>query len=233
MIASSMVSRQLLPPCGTSSFPTYEANMYHCTRESSPKSSQYDQMMDVFKERPSTPATIATSAVDSDDSNSVSSLSSNEDEDRRSIFRTYWKQNSNRIAPFAEATSRLRTRSISDEDSDKSNNTYERSLKEQEGIPRRRSIFGNNAQQCLVKQQSLPCFRMNAPLVYRKAVSDSELQCKRLPSCLRPSKYSGASSTLKKKCDKEVSFSERTHVVDYTIPVEVWAEDGWSKYFAP
>jgi hypothetical protein len=52
---------------------------------------------------------------------------------------------------------------------------------------------------------------------------------------MRPAKYSQQSelqSVTKPQQQYKVSFDGRINVVDYNLPVEVWAEDGWSKYFA-
>lgn len=252
MNKSSTSSLQLaspMPSISVSTFPSaMTANMHNHNEDDVDELSlaRYDLAMDIFKERPGTPSTIATSGYDSDgDHSSVSSLSSGEGEpDRRSIFRSYWKRNGNLEPSSPASRPGMRKRSMPppqipneneqemNDDSENTNNTYERTLKEQEDSPQpRRSIFGTNIQK-LTKQRSVPCFRMNPPLAYRKAVSDSTLQCKRLPSCMRPARFSGLNLRESLNQQRKVSFDGRIHIVDYDLPVEVWAEDGWSKHFA-
>jgi hypothetical protein len=208
---------------------------------------RYDLVMDILKERPCTPSTIAASGYDSDgDHSSLSSLSFEDAElHRRSIFGSYWKQNESLESSSPASRPGMRKRSMpppqipieneyeTNDDSQTENNTYERTLKEQEDPPKsRRSIFGTDIQ-ALTKQRSMPCFRINPPLaIRRKAVSDSTLQCKRLPSCMRPARFSGCNLQESVSQPRKVSFDGRIHIVDYDLPVEVWAEDGWSKHFA-
>lgn len=238
-----ILAPQILPAPCVSIISSMDAHMYTFTREVAPRSGlRFELSYDALKEWHSTPTTIVASGCDSDAQSSVSSMFSLEkEEEQRSIFRSYWKRHGQRCtktSPFhVETMKRTIPRRVPDLDeemSQDSNNTYERTLKEQESTTsQRRSIFGLPI--CLTKQISTPCFRRYPPMAYRKAVSDSELQCKRMNSCMRPAKYSQQSeiqSVAKHQQQYKVSFDGRINVVDYNLPVEVWAEDGWSKYFA-
>lgn len=193
----------------------------------------------------------------SDDA-SLSSMSSNENEtcQRRQIFAMHWDRSpsthsSKRNRPFPKA--QIATRpcpfsggSDNDVDSDEtdSENTYERTLKQQEGIKEssllansgRRRIFGGCMNRSDAQlERSTSCFAMSpklSALTRRNAFSDSALVVQKLPSCLRPSKYSGDKRTrISSDRSLPVSFSANVTFVTYEMPQEQWAASGWSNLF--
>jgi hypothetical protein len=201
------------------------------------------------------PKWVHSSKEVSDDA-SFSSMSSNENEpcQRRQIFAMHWDRSpsthsSKRSRPFPNAKGVTRPCPFaagSDVDSDETDteNTYERTLKQQEGIKEssilansgRRRIFGG----CMNRsdpqlERSTSCFAMSpklSALTRRNAFSDSALVVQKLPSCLRPSKYSGEKRTrLQSDRSLPVSFSANVTFVTYEMPQEQWAASGWSNLF--
>lgn len=207
---------------------------------------------------PGFPAWVGQSGVCDDDS--LSSLSSDEGRSnrRRPIFATHWEKTSATRSTYARTGPFPKRKlvahpcpySVGSDDEDgsnasKSGNTYERTLKQEERIETssakvnsdRRSIFAG----CLSRTEpSLQrvvssCFAMSpqlSALSRRNAFSDSALVVKRLPSCLRPSKYSG--NKLIRDCSRRslpVSFAATVSVVKFEAPQEQWAASGWSSLF--
>lgn len=146
----------------------------------------------------------------------------------RSIFKTYW-ENSGSSPSISRAnlkstrsTMTPATASVSswDSDEDSAVNSYERVLKRNEGVKtRRRSIFGSS------QYQSTPSLRPYHPApLKRRAKSASELEKRRLPSCLR------SRDEPKIRCSS-VSFDCEVSVITYSTLKENWAAEGWSKLF--
>jgi hypothetical protein len=97
----------------------------------------------------------------------------------------------------------------------------ERILKQNKGIKSsRRSIFDSQYK----STSSLSRPYHPAPLE-QKAKSDSELQKKRLPSCLR------STSNFNRVCSSSVSFDCEVSVITYSSVQENWAAEGWSEMF--
>lgn len=144
----------------------------------------------------------------------------------RSIFKSYWEKSGSRpsLSRTSRSISTPTTASVSshswDSDEQSAANSYERILKRNEGVKSsRRSIFGSQYK----STPSLARPYHPAPLA-QKAKSDSELQKKRLPSCLRSSK-------LKRGRAPSVSFDCEVSVITYSSIQENWAAEGWSEIF--
>lgn len=144
----------------------------------------------------------------------------------RSIFKTYWENSgsspsiSRANLKSSRSTMTPATASVSSWDEESAANSYERVLKHKEGVKtRRRSIFGSS------KHQSMPSFRPYHPApLERRATSTSELEKRRLPSCLR------SRDEHKTGCPS-VSFDCEVSVITYSTLKENWAAEGWSKLF--
>lgn len=241
-----ILASQILPASYVSIIPSMDINIYTLTQRVSPRSClRFERNSNTLKEWPNMQTMTEALGRDLDIKKSVSSMLSLDkavEAEQRSIFRSYWERHGQRRTKTSTLHLESKKRSIprlepafDEEMSHDSNNTYERTLKEQESTTtsQRRSIFGLH--RCLTKQISTPCFPRCPPTTYRKAASDSELQCKRMSSCMRPAKYSQQSESQNVVKDQQkckVSFDGRINIVDYNLPAEVWAEDGWSKYFA-
>ena len=202
------------------------------------------------------PAWVEQSGCCDDDS--MSSLESDEgrSSQRRPIFASHWEKSSvtrstKRIGPFPKRklVPHPCPYSVGSDDevgstASNSGNTYERTLKQDEGIkassevnPDRRSIFAR----CLsrveppLQRAVSSCFSMSpqlSALSRRNALSDSALVVKKSPSCLRSSKYSGAKPVRDaSRRSLPVSFNSTVSVVKYEIPQEQWAATGWSSLF--
>lgn len=193
------------------------------------------------------------------DDDSLSSLSSDEAKpsQRRPIFASHWDKSSatrsmKRSGPFPKrklVAHPCPYSTESDDDvgslTDHSGNTYERMLKQQEGIKTssstvnsdRRSIFAG----CITRTEpslqraASSCFAMSpqlSALSRRNAFSDSALVVKKPPSCLRSSKYSGTKPVRESPSQSlPVKFSPTVKIVKYEIPQEQWAAAGWSSLF--
>ena len=144
----------------------------------------------------------------------------------RSIFKTYWEKSGSlpqtiRADKSSHSVATPATASVSSWDTDEESaaNSYERVLKRNEGVKsRRRSIFGS-------QYQSMPS--LDRPYhpgpLERKAKSSSELEKRKLSSCLRSGERNARSSS--------VSFDSEVSVITFSPPKENWAADGWSNYF--
>ena len=196
----------------------------------------------------------------SDDVSSVSSCSINEDPDNdfplhrshscspstpRSIFKRYWgsQDQSHKLhRPLPTEISAQIIRSLTAEDESPTQNVYEETLREREedarlGLsPKRRSIFNNH-----YKSNSTPSFRTQKYFDLRKIQSSSALGRKPATSCLRPSRYSGASSNdnndlrlsqRTSRSDNSVHFSEKVEITVFQPSLERYAQEGWSDFFA-
>ena len=101
----------------------------------------------------------------------------------------------------------------------------------------RRSIFAG----CIARTEpslqraASSCFAMSpqlSALSRRNAFSDSALVVKKLPSCLRSSKYSGTKAMRDFPTQSlPVKFASTVKIVKYEIPQEQWAPAGWSTLF--
>lgn len=145
----------------------------------------------------------------------------------RLIFKSYWKKSGSRpslsrtgLSISTPATASVSSHSWdSNEQSAADNN--ERILKQNKGIKSsRRSIFDSQYK----STSSLSRPYHPAPLE-QKAKSDSELQKKRLPSCLR------STSNFNRVCSSSVSFDCEVSVITYSSVQENWAAEGWSEMF--
>jgi len=184
----------------------------------------------------------------SDDSASVSSVSSDEtegsmndddfnDQTPRSIFKTYWekKGGSASIRRSSQPTDYTQSLSgcASDEESESSSaNTYERTLRKNEGVSTssRRIIFGTGCY-----SQSTPTLSLSTLVNdFRKTRSSSELERKPKASCLRPCRYSGQqqrNTSEGSTAEASVTFSKQVKVATFQPPLEKWAAAGWSDFF--
>ena len=192
-------------------------------------------------ESPSSPPPLdrvtVCSTCDGDDSISISSVSSNEEEQPRSIFKTFWEKNQRDsqsmtvprapILPFVCQTG-------GDEDS--SVNTYERTLQQRERpSPRsRRRIFSrrylSESSPTLAQYPGIPHDRH-----LRKTQSNPLLTKQPMASCLRQSRFSGSFCAIKESSSHSerlsVSFREAPDVHVFERPLERWAAEGWSNWF--
>lgn len=146
----------------------------------------------------------------------------------RSIFKTYWESSGDsplmtRAHKSSRSVTTHATASVSSWGSDEESaaNSYERILKHNEGVKtRRRSIFGS-------QYQSMPSLARPyhpAPLE-RRGNSTSELEKRRLPSCLRSSPVAARARS------SSVSFDCEVSVITFNSHLENWAAEGWSKRF--
>ena len=175
-------------------------------------------------------------------SSDFSSVSSAEEDDTsslpqspvapRAIFGRYWEMKGG-----APALSKLPPCSGVKVDDEVSWNTYERALKVREAEPQatpstpppaRRRIFSpvvSDSSPALLSE----VLRQEEQL--RKTQSTSALL--KQTSCLRSSRF--AAPKRVSSCDSSdlsVTFSPKVDVVFYKRPLEHWARNGWSDYFA-
>lgn len=105
-------------------------------------------------------------------------------------------------------------------------------LNKQGGAYQRRPVFCSRTQ----RSYSVPCLSPNSPSksIIRNAVSDVELAKSRAASCLRQPRFSGSRTKRRSSSsasDSSVHFSPSTEVVHFTAPLEVFAEENWTKHF--
>jgi hypothetical protein len=182
----------------------------------------------------------------SDDVSSVSSCSLVEDPDYnftsspRSIFKQFWNTQGqshklHRPVPTEISTQVLRL--LTEEDCP-AQNVYEETLREREedtaaGIsPKRRSIFDN-----AYKSASTPTLRTNKCFDFRKIQSTSAFGQKQTKSCLRPSRFTPSGTAnqrgrSERSSDNSVHFSEKIEVTLFQPSLELYAQEGWSDFFA-
>jgi hypothetical protein len=153
---------------------------------------------------------------------------SGREEDRRSIFSHYWKTTGQEPLELIRENSHSIIRSPAN---------ARLSLLDKEDPPApvtprhksRRSIFGMERSEVHASMRSLPemsavssAERMESA---RKTRSASCLQSKRLPSCLRKSDRSTASSS------SSVTFDAQVQVITFERPIENWSDGSWTKVF--
>jgi hypothetical protein len=201
------------------------------------------------------PPDLVSASSGSCDDGSVSSLSSDEETAplRRSIFSSHWKAEGKRqtsmrarALPTADVvTTSCPFSEYSDDETDfdenASGNTYERTLRKQEGIKAssekvdRRKIFAGCINSDPIFFERSNCFRMNSPLsemTRRHAFSDSALVVKKPSSCLRSPRYAGDESARHSTdSSQSVSFAASVTVIKFKVPQEQWASSGWSSFF--
>lgn len=168
----------------------------------------------------------------------------------RTIFDRYWEKN--RPVLVINATSESMTETVSPirtEDETSSINTYERTLQVSHGKtkeastttnppPSRRRIFQGLApipdlvddlrvHRQPTKVQSDSCLLAKPPCLRRSrfSVSTTSSSSYSQPDCRRASSSSSSSIT-------SVKFNPKVDVVIYRPPVEHFATEGWSDYFA-
>lgn len=186
----------------------------------------------------------------SDDVSSVSSGSIGDDLDvsssinkpssPRSIFKDYWgcQGQSHKLHRPLPIEISARINKLLTEDETPVENIYEETLRDREenaepGIaPKRRSIFNNRYQ-----SKSAPTLHTSTKYFdLRKIQSSHALGQNVPPSCLRPCRYSGPSSTRRTSessgPDNSVRFSEKIQITVFQPSLERYAEEGWSDFFA-
>jgi hypothetical protein len=157
----------------------------------------------------------------------TSSNSRKREENRRSIFSHYWKNTGQEPLELIREQPRSLPRSP---------RKMHLSLMAKETAPApvspkkspSRSIFGLPTSENLSSMQSLPEMRIISSSERlqsnRRTRSTSCLHTKRLPSCLRKSERSIASSS-------SVSFNAKVQVITFQAPVENWSDGSWTKVF--
>ena len=184
------------------------------------------------------PDLLSVSTCDCDSSN-VSPLSSEASEESgpRSIFKSYWRMTGSQRQPNADVC--RSNAKLPERDPGDSACHGELKKREAESGLYDPSIW---APDDTTNADTAPCgfflsrflhrpmigYAMNPPLSEsRKAKSDSLLQYKKLPSCLRGS----ASANKLDRSTRSVTFHQNVHVLRYEVPQERWAEEGWSQWF--
>ena len=179
-------------------------------------------------------------AEEPEDSSSSSSVVSSSSSTPRSIFQRYWEKHHQGTEAAVTIVDRSPSPALSEGESSRcaSTNTYERVLEANEARnrSRRRRIFSDCG--CHPDRQAPPAFSEEVLSLVgalriareppRKTRSSPTLpsSAKARASCLRsPSKQ-------RKRSDSSVTFSQQVDVVYFERPKELWASDGWSKYFS-
>jgi len=180
----------------------------------------------------SSPCRSCSSKSDSDSSistNDNDATESGKSQPARSIFNTYWEQKGGaspiitRKIPLTAAPKLPPEWKLDGDYEDQDDNTYERTLKSQEGIlgsKLRRKIFP-----VYKVCSSAPMLRSLPSQDVRKTYSVSEIDSiARRKSCLR------------RKGDKSsegcVVFSPQVSIFHFHTPKEIWGSKGWSEHFA-
>ena len=157
-----------------------------------------------------------------DDSGSLSSVSSHtgvearhEEAGKRTIFARYWEKS--KLLPQTEKPEPISPPPRFDNPKNG-----------------RRSIFSDVSRASNVSRAtSVPSLPdCSIPRMARRALSSPELE-KQLPrgSCLKASRFSGSRRRASIRSDSSVSFDTNVDVLHYKPPVEIFAVDGWSKFF--
>uniref|UniRef100_A0A7S1D6G2 Uncharacterized protein n=1 Tax=Cyclophora tenuis TaxID=216820 RepID=A0A7S1D6G2_CYCTE len=189
------------------------------------------------------PDLLSVSTGDGDSSvvSALSDESSLSDSQTRSIFKSYWRTTGER-------------RDTSRDTNDSNDGTNTKGCNENHADSLHHECQGNqdhdnearNDMVCYEEDaestHGVPCgfflskflprpkigYQMNRPLsATRKVTSDSVLQCKKPPSCLRAS----SSANRLDRSTRSVTFHQNVHVLRYELPQEKWADEGWSKLF--